>query len=96
MYVVRRSFKSLGKVYTVGSVITEPTSIKRFDGKLAEGKIIEVTKQTYDSTAKYFKEKFGVELPPIEKPIEHEKQVDKEPEKPATTDTVKVVTAVVR
>lgn len=65
MFVVRRPFKNFGKVHTVGSVITEPTAIKRFNGKLAEGKIIEVTEQTYENAASYFKGKFGVDIPPL-------------------------------
>lgn len=65
MYVVKRPFKSLGKYYAVGTVIADPTAIKRFNGKLAEGKIVNVTEQTYDSAAKYFKEKFFVDLPPL-------------------------------
>lgn len=66
MLLVRRPFKSLGKVYTAGSVITDPACIKRLKGKLAEGKIIEVTEQTYPSTAEYFKAKFGVDIPPFD------------------------------
>ena len=63
MFVVKRPFKNYGKTYEAGSVIKEPATIKRFKGKLAEGKIINVTEQTYDISANYFKEKFGVELP---------------------------------
>ena len=70
MLLVKRSFKSLGKVYTAGSEITEPACIKRLKGKIAEGKVIEVTEQTYDSTAKYFKEKYGVVIPQLKKPTE--------------------------
>ncbi len=65
MFVVKRPFRNFGKVLTVGSVITEPTAIKRFKGRLAEGKIIEVTEQTYSVAAKYFKDKYGVVLPAI-------------------------------
>ena len=65
MYVVKRPFKSFGKFYAVGTVITDPTAIKRFNGKVAEGKIVNVTEQTYDSAAKYFKSKFFVDLPPL-------------------------------
>ena len=65
MLVVKKPFKSIGKVYTVGSVITDPTAIKRLKGKIAEGKIIEVTEHTYDSTSKYFKAKYNVDLPAI-------------------------------
>ena len=66
MFVVRRPFRNLGKVICAGTVITEPATIKRFKGKLAEGKIIEVTEQNFDATAKYFKAKYGVELPALD------------------------------
>lgn len=80
MFVVKRAFKNLGKTYTAGSVITEPASIKRFKGKLAEGKIIEVTEQTYDSVAKYFKDKYGVNLSPLVEPeIKKPEEVKVEP-----------------
>ena len=65
MFVVRRPFKSFGISYTAGSVITEPTRIKRFKGKLAEGKIIEVNEHDYKEVALYFKARYGVDLPPI-------------------------------
>lgn len=65
MYIVKRPFRNFGKVLTVGSVIAEPTAIKRFKGRLAEGKIIEVTEQTYDVAARYFKDKYGVVIPAI-------------------------------
>ena len=65
MFVVKRPFRNLGKTLTAGTVITEPAAIKRFNGRVAEGKIIEVTEQTYNNIAKYFKSKYGVTLPPF-------------------------------
>lgn len=65
MFVVKRPFKSLGKVYTAGSVISEPAEIKRFNGRFAEGKIVEVTQANYNAMSDYFKCKFGVELPEL-------------------------------
>ena len=76
MFVVRKPFKNLGKIYTAGSVIAEPANIKRFKGKLAEGKIIEVTEQTYKSVAKYFKDKYGVVIPPITNAEEKQPSVE--------------------
>ena len=77
MYVVKRPFRNFGKVYTAGSVITDPADIKRFKGKLAEGKIIKVTEQTFDSIAVYFKTKYGVDIPKLntitDKPAEGDK-----------------------
>ena len=72
MFVVRRPFRNLGKVLCAGTVITEPATIKRFKGKLAEGKIIEVTEQNFDATAKYFKVKYGVELTASSEPAKTE------------------------
>lgn len=86
MYVVKRPFKNLGKVYVAGTVIAEPATIKRFKGKLAEGKIIEVTEQTYSTIAAYFKDKFGVVLPPLTKDTEDDTQTDTSNEK-AEEDT---------
>lgn len=88
MFVVRRPFKSIGKVYTAGSVITEPAEVKRFKGKVAEGKIIEVTEQTYDSVAKYFKEKYDIELPPLKIPDADKEEASEEVTE-VTTEEVK-------
>ena len=91
MFVVKRPFRNYGKVYTAGTVITDPAAIKRFNGKLAEGKIMEVTEQTFESTAKYFKEKFGVDITPASEPTEPEPT---EPE-PTAVEEVKATQKVV-
>ena len=80
MYVVKRPFKSLGKVYAAGSVIAEPAHIKRFDGKVAEGKIIVVTEHNYTTVAQYFKNKYGVDIPAITK--DQPKPEEPKPEEP--------------
>ena len=97
MYVVKRPFKSFGKFYAVGTVIADPTAIKRFNGKVAEGKIVNVTEQTYESAAKYFKEKFFVDLPPLtlnsEKADDNQEKTDDnqtEPEKAPVVAVAKV------
>lgn len=78
MYVVRRPFRNLGKVFTVGSTIEDPTVIKHFKSRLAEGKIIVVDEHNYTARAKYFKDKFGVALPSLEKTEEtHEEKAEK-------------------
>ena len=78
MYVVRRPFRNIGKVFTVGSTIEDPTVIKHFKSRLAEGKIIVVDGHNYTARAKYFKDRFGVTLPSLEKPEEsHEEKVEK-------------------
>ena len=79
MYVVRRPFRNLGKVFTVGSTIEDPTVIKHFKSRLAEGKIIVVDEHNYAARAKYFKDRFGVTLPSLDKPEEsHEEKVEKQ------------------
>ena len=99
MFVVRRPFKSLGKCFTVGSTL-EPTDCKLFKTKVAEGKIIEVTENNYETLKSFFQQKFGVVIPPIHK----EEQTDKQPEevvkapvaptKPATKPVAPVKTVV--
>lgn len=66
MFIVRRPFRNLGVTLTAGMVIEEPDKVKRFKGRLAEGKIVEVTKSNYKAHKAYFKVKYGVDLPPIE------------------------------
>ena len=63
-YVVKRPFKSLGKFYGVGSIIEDPTAIKRFKSKVAEGKIIVVTEDNLQSVAAYIKARSGVNILP--------------------------------
>jgi len=62
MYIVKRPFRNFGRVMTVGSVISEPAEIKRFKGRLAEGKIICVKDADYSKAASYFKKKYGVDI----------------------------------
>ena len=79
MYVVRRPFRNLGKVFTVGSTIEDPTVIKHFKSRLAEGKIIVVDEHNYTARAKYFNDRFGVTLPSLDKPEEsNEEKVEKQ------------------
>lgn len=89
MYVVKRPFRNFGKVLTVGSVIAEPTAIKRFKGRLAEGKIIVVTEQTYNVAAKYFKDKHGIVLPAICAEPTEEVKTNEDKTEEVKTDEVK-------
>lgn len=63
-FVVKKPFKSLGKFYGIGSIIEEPTAIKRFKSKVNEGKIIAVTKDNLQSVAAYIKARSGVDILP--------------------------------
>ncbi len=76
-FVVKRPFKSMGKFYGVGSIIKDPTAIKRFKSKVNEGKIIEVTKDNLQSVASYIKARSGVDILP-----EFTKTKDTAPELP--------------
>jgi hypothetical protein len=49
----------MGKFYGVGSIIEDPTAIKLFKSKVAEGKIIEVTEDNLQSVAAYIKARSG-------------------------------------
>ena len=91
MFVVRRPFRNLGKVLTVGTVISDPTVIKHFKSRFAEGKLVEVSEHNFESYHNFFKQKYGVDLPKLQS----KEAVVKEP-KTATKDSVKVVAAVVK
>lgn len=63
-FVVKKPFKSMGKFYGVGSIIEDPTAIKRFKSKVTEGKIIAVTEDNLPSVAAYIKARSGVDILP--------------------------------
>ena len=86
LYVVKKPFKSMGKFYGVGSIIEDPTVVKRFKSKVNEGKIIVVSEDNLRSVASYIKARSGVDiLPEFTKtdPID-----DKLPEEPKTVAKV--------
>lgn len=60
MYIVKRGFRNLGEVLTVGTEITDPTVIKHFKSRLGAGDIIVVTEQNYYTCKAFFKAKYGV------------------------------------
>lgn len=106
MFVVKRSFKSLGKFYGVGSVITDPTSIKHFKSRLGAGDIIVVNEHNYNTCKEYFKVKHSAELPAIDaeasklevktEPKEEAKPAVKAMAKPAVKAMAKPVAAAVK
>ena len=78
MYVVKKPFKSMGKFYGVGSIIKDPTAIKRFKSKVNEGKIIVVSDDNLQAVAAYIKARSNVDiLPKFTKPTET--KLDQEP-----------------
>lgn len=90
-FVVKKPFKSMGKFYDVGSIIEDPTAIKRFKSKVNEGKIVVVTKDNLQSVAAYIKARSGVDILPgftKTEPID-----DRLPEKPKPNEPKPVVKA---
>ena len=89
MYVVKKPFKSMGKFYGVGSIIEDPTAIKRFKSKVNEGKVIKVSDDNLQTVAAYIKARSNVDILPKftkTKPID-----DKLPEEPKPVAKAKVV-----
>ena len=91
MYVVRRAFRNYGQVMLPGSII-EPSNIKRFNTRLKERYIVEVTPQTFDAWNQYFVGKLGVSIDvPKEEDHEESKVDNHEAEQPAKAVPVRVV-----
>lgn len=67
MLVVRKAFSNNGVTLTAGSIISEPAAIKRFNYRLRERIIIEVTEKTFKKYQGYFLTKFGVDITPAQK-----------------------------
>jgi hypothetical protein len=86
-YIVRRPFKSVGMFYGVGSVIEDPTKIKRFKSKVKEGKIVSVDKDNLEHMAKYIKVRTGTDIREHFKPKADTKpKNDTKPNPKADTD----------
>lgn len=99
MFVVRRPFRNLGKVLTVGTVIGDPTVIKHFKSRFAEGKIVEVNEHNFDSYYDFFLKKFTVKLPKLTAEEIEDKAEERVEEKPVATvkaPVKKVVAATVK
>ena len=106
MFVVKRPFRDAEGMVPAGSIV-EPAGIKRFKHRVLEGHIVEVNEQNFERYADFFKQRYGVDLPPI-KPAAPEKtaepakveKVEAKVEKPTAkaeatkaTEVKKVVTA---
>lgn len=61
LYAVKRPFKSLGKFYKAGSIITDPASIKYFRDKIDEGIVVLVTEQNHGAVGHYLEQRAGIE-----------------------------------
>jgi len=95
-FVVKKPFKSMGKFYGVGSIIEDPTAIKRFKSKVNEGKIIVVTKDNLQSVAAYIKARSGVDILPgftKTEPTDNRLPNEPKPEEPKLDEPKPVVKA---
>lgn len=79
----------MGKFYDVGSIIEDPTAIKRFKSKINEGKVIVVSKDNLQTVAAYIKAKSNVDILP--KFTKTEPIDDKLPDEPKPEAKAKVV-----
>ena len=71
----------MGKFYGVGSIIEDPTAIKRFKSKINEGKVIVVSENNLQTVAAYIKARSNVDiLPRFTKSKDTEPELPKEPE----------------
>ena len=87
LFVVKRGFKSLGKMYNAGSIITDPADIKLFKTKLKHKQIVEVTEENKEEIIYYFKARVGIDLT---KALEPEPEPEPEPAPAPKKATVKV------
>jgi hypothetical protein len=54
----------MGKFYGIGSIIEDPTAIKRFKSKVNEGKVIVVSDDNLQTVAAYIKARSNVDILP--------------------------------
>ena len=75
MFVVKRAFRDASGMVPAGSIV-EPVGIKRFKHRLLEGHIVEVNEHNFDKYADFFKQRYGVDLPPLEQPVAEQKTAE--------------------
>lgn len=99
MFVVKRAFRDASGMITAGSIV-EPVGIKRFKHRLLEGHIVEVNEQNFDKYAKFFKQRYGIDLPVIKQSKVEQKAAEQPRVITATaaksTDVKMVVAAVIK
>ena len=59
MYLVRKGFRSYGKMFRMGSVVSDPSKIRFFNTKLKNKQIVELTKDNYKQLAEYVRIRTG-------------------------------------
>ena len=62
-YIVRRAFRCKEGLQLVGSIV-EPASISGFKYRLGEKHILQVTEQNFAERARYFKDRYHIEIAP--------------------------------
>ena len=75
MFVVKRAFRDASGMIPAGSIV-EPAGIKRFKHRILEGHIVEVNEHNFDKYADFFKQRYGVDLPPLEQPVAEQKTAE--------------------
>lgn len=99
MFVVKRAFRDASGMVPAGSIV-EPAGIKRFKHRLLEGHIVEVNEHNFDKYADFFKQRYGVDLPPLEQPVAEQKTAEQPkaatPVAAKPTEVKKVVAAVTK
>jgi len=102
MFVVKRAFRDASGMVPAGSIV-EPAGIKRFRHRLLEGHIVEVNEHNFDKYADFFKQRYGIDLPPLKQPVAEQKTAEQpKVTTPATpvaakpTEVKKVVAAVTK
>ena len=97
MFVVKRTFRDASGMIPAGSII-EPAGIKRFKHRLLEGHIVEVNEHNFDKYADFFKQRYGIDLPPLKQPVAEQKATEQPkvatPVTAKPTEVKKVVAAV--
>ena len=99
MFVVKRAFRDASGMIPAGSII-EPAGIKRFKHRLLEGHIVEVNEHNFDKYADFFKQRYGIDLPPLKQPVAEQKVANKPkaatPAAAKPTEVKKVVNTVTK
>lgn len=99
MFVVKRAFRDASGMVPAGSIV-EPAGIKRFRHRLLEGHIVEVNEHNFDKYADFFKQRYGIDLPPLKQPVAEQKMAAQPkvttPVAAKPTEVKKVVAAVTK
>lgn len=99
MFVVKRAFRDASGMIPAGSIV-EPAGIKRFKHRLLEGHIVEVNEHNFDKYADFFKQRYGIDLPPLKRPVAEQKATEQTkaatPVTAKSTEVKKVVAAVTK